>query len=84
MVSFQWKMLSNRNVWQLTSRSQKRSVRKSKKGSPQGSVLALMLFNIYIHELAPTTSKKYSFDGLAILLSKIIFAEPSRRASWKT
>ena len=42
---------------------------------PQGSELAPMLFNIYIHDIYDTLSKKYSyFDDIAILISNKIWS----------
>ena len=45
-------------------------LRRLRNGILQGSVLAPMLFNIYVHDLPPTLAKKYGYaDDLAILLS---------------
>jgi len=60
-------MVSNRS-FTLTTRNGKRSrLRPLKNGIPQGSVLALLLFNIYISDLPTTISRKYAYaDDLAI------------------
>lgn len=71
MVSLIMEMLSTCSFRLLTSNSQSSRVRKLKNSVPQGSVLAPMLFNIYIHDLPPTTSTKYGYtDDMGILLSK--------------
>ena len=58
-----------------TSDGQRSRLGRVKNGVSQGSVLSLMLFNIYISDLPETTSRKYGYaDDLAILL---------RRQSWK-
>ena len=70
MVGFIMEMLNNRSFTLHTSDGQHSRLRRLKNGVPQGSVLAPMLFNIYIHDIPDTLSKKYGYaDDLAILLS---------------
>uniref|UniRef100_A0A3B1K1N9 Reverse transcriptase domain-containing protein n=1 Tax=Astyanax mexicanus TaxID=7994 RepID=A0A3B1K1N9_ASTMX len=79
MVSFIMEMLSNRSFRLHTSNDQSSRMRRLRNGVPQGSVLAPMLFNIYIHDLPLTTSRKYSYaDDLAIL-----FSNRSWEANWR-
>ena len=70
IVKFIMEMVSNCSFILHTNNRQHSRLRRLRNVVPQGSVLALMLLNIYIHDLPTTESKKYRYaDNLAILLS---------------
>lgn len=52
-----------------TSDGKRSRLGKLRNSVPQGSVLSQMLFNIYVHNLLETRSRKYS-DNLAIMLQR--------------
>ena len=70
MVGFIMGMLTNCSFTLHTNDSQHSRLRRLKNGVPQGSVLTLMLFNIYFHDLPDMLPKKYGYaDDFTILLS---------------
>ena len=52
----------------LKTNSQQSRLRRLKNGNPQESVLAPLLFSIYVYDLPNTTARKYAYaDNLAIV-----------------
>ena len=61
-------MVGNRSFTLTTGNSKRNRLPRLKNGVPQGSVLALLLFNIYTSDLITTVSRKYAYvDDLAII-----------------
>ena len=70
MVRFIVNIISRRNFILKTSDGQCSRLQRLKNGVPQGSTLALRLFNIYISDIPDTLSTQYDYaDDLALLFS---------------
>ena len=68
MVQMIMELVRNRSFTLITGDSKPNRLRRLKNGLPQESVLAHLLFNIYIYDLPSMTSKKYAYaDDLTIL-----------------
>jgi len=60
-------VVGNRSFTLTTVNGKRSGLRRLKNGIPQGSVMALILFNIYISDLPTTISRQYAYaDDLVI------------------
>ena len=70
MVKMIMELVRNRSFTLTTGDSKQSRLRRCKHGVPQGSVLALFLFNIYTYDLPSMISRKFAYaDDLALLHS---------------
>ena len=70
MVRMIMELVRNRSFTLTTGDSKRSRLRRLKNGVPQGSVLAPLLFNIYVYDLPSTVFRRYAYaDDLALLYS---------------
>ena len=82
MVQMIMELVRNRGFTLTTGDNKLSRLRRLKNGLPQGSVLAPLLFNIYVCDLLSITSKKLAYaDDLAILYSSGIWKVLGRTLS---
>ena len=70
MVKIIMELIRNQSFTLTTSDSKQSRLRRLKNGVPQGSVLAPLLFNIYMYDLSSMISRMFAYtDNLALLHS---------------
>ena len=70
MVRMIMELVRNRSFTLTTGDSKRSRLRRLKNGVQQGSVLAPLLFNIYVYDLPSTVSRRYAYaDDLVLLYS---------------
>ena len=79
MVKMIMELVRNRSFTLTTGDSKQSRLRRLKNGVPQGSVLAPLLFNIYMYDLPSMISRKFAYaDDLALLHSSRYIEENVR------
>ena len=68
MVRMSMELVRHRSFTLTTGDNKQSRLRRLKNGVPQGSVLALLLFNIYTYDLSSMISTKFVYDDDLILL----------------
>ena len=70
MVRMIMDLVQNQSFTFATDDSKQSRLRRLKNGVPQGSILALFLFNIYTYDLPSTIFRKFAYaDDLTLLYS---------------
>ena len=70
MIHMIMELVWNRSFTLTTGDSKQSRLRRLKNGVPQGSILAPLLFNIYVYNLPSTVSRRYAYaDDLVLLYS---------------
>jgi len=68
MVRKIMKMVNNRSFTHTTGNGKRSRLRRFKNSVPQGVVLALFFFNIYIYDLPTTISRNYAYTNNLVII----------------
>ena len=82
MVRMIMELICNRSFTLTTGDSKPSRLRRLRNGVPQGSILALLLSNIYAYDIPSITSKKFAYvNDLVILHTSVDWKELERTLS---